>query len=336
MRPTWRALVLAAVLASSCAVARAEDKIRILCPTWSGYAPLFVAKDLGYYKKLGLDVEVKFDDEKADVMAAMARHDIEMELRTVDDYISRPRTPATPGVIIGTIDESRGGDAVLAGGGITNVAQLKGAVVAADTSAPALLLLQIELKKAGLTLKDLKLKSINVPDTVSVFADSSIKAVTTYQPFLGQAVKVDSFRSPHVLLTSAQFPHYITDIFIARGDDLAAHPAAYRHFLEATYQAIDEFKKDRTTFLKVAAPHFGLSPADFAASVDGNLIYTDEAMAKSLLGTKAAPGPLFNVFDTLMQLELENGRADAKLSPAKAIDPSVIASLPVKTASVAQ
>jgi NitT/TauT family transport system substrate-binding protein len=313
--------------------AKAEDTIRILCPTWSGYAPLFVANELGYYKKLGLHVTVKFDDEKADVMAAMARKDIEMELRTVDDYVSRPRTASTPGIIIGTIDESRGGDAVVAGGGVTDVAQLKGKAVAADTSAPALLLLQIELKKKGLTLKDLMLKSINVPDSVTVFADSSITAITTYQPFLSQLMKVDSARKPKMLLSSADFPHYITDVFIARNDDLKAHPLAYRHFLQATYQAIDEFKKDRATFLKVAAPHFGLSPADFAASIDGNLIYTDEPLAKSLMGTPSAPGTLFGVFNTIMQLELENGRAEAKLSATSAIDPATVAALPMSTAS---
>lgn len=335
-RRTPSAVLLAALLAGSALAARdarAEDRIRILCPTWSGYAPLFVAEDLGYYKKLRLDVQVKFDDEKADVMAAMARHDIEMELRTVDDYESRPRKPSTPGVIIATIDESRGGDAVLAGGDITDVAQLKGRAVAADTSAPALLLLQIELKKKGLTLKDLRIKTISVPDTVGVFADRSIAAVTTFQPFLGQAMKVDAARKPRVLLSSAQFPHYITDVFIARGDDIAAHPQAYTHLLAATYKAIDLFKSDRATFLKVAAPHYGLSPKDFAASIDGNLIYTDLAMSRALIGTASAPGELAPVFDTIMSLELENGRADARLDPAKAIDPAPLASVPTASAT---
>lgn len=327
------ALAGAAGFASSVVSAHAEDRIRILCPTWSGYAPLFVAADLGYYKKLGLDVQVKFDDEKSDVMAAIARHDIDMELRTVDDYESRPRKTGTPGVIIGTIDESRGGDAVIAGDGIADVSALKGKAVAADTSAPALLLLQIELKKKGLTLKDLSIKAISVPDTVSVFADRSIAAVTTYQPFLGQAMKVDAARKPKLLVSSAQFPHYITDVFIARDDDLRARPQAYAHFLEATYKASDLFKSDRATFLKVAAPHFNLSPEDFAHSIDGNLIYTDLAMSKSLIGTRAAPGTLYAVFDTIMGLELENGRADEKLSSAKSIDPAPLASVPLKTAS---
>ena len=88
-----------------------NDTIRILCPTWSGYAPIFVADDLGYFKQLGIKVELKFDDDRSDVLAAMARKDIEMQLRTVGEYQGRPRDPSTPGVIIGTIDESLVGTA---------------------------------------------------------------------------------------------------------------------------------------------------------------------------------------------------------------------------------
>src|ERR1700733_8448175 len=95
----------------------AEDKtIRVICNNWSGFAPVFVANDLGYFKKLGLKVSVKFDDEQADALAGIAHGDIEVDMRTVDDYQRRPRGPSTPGVMIGTIDESNGGDGVVADG----------------------------------------------------------------------------------------------------------------------------------------------------------------------------------------------------------------------------
>jgi NitT/TauT family transport system substrate-binding protein len=82
---------LTAALLGAAPAAYGADSIRILCPTWSGYAPIFVAKDLGYFKSKGLNVTVNFDDERADVMAAMARGDIEMDLRTVGEYQGRPR-----------------------------------------------------------------------------------------------------------------------------------------------------------------------------------------------------------------------------------------------------
>ena len=110
--------------------AQAADTIRVLSPTWPGFAPVLVASDLGYFKEMGLTVDMKFEDDRANVMAAMARGDIEVDMRTVGEHQGRPRDASTPGIIIGTIDKSLGGDGVIADGSITSVADLKGKTIA--------------------------------------------------------------------------------------------------------------------------------------------------------------------------------------------------------------
>ena len=52
----------------------------------------------------------------------MARGDIEVDMRTVGEHQGRPRDENTPGIIIGTIDESLGGDGVIADETIKSVA----------------------------------------------------------------------------------------------------------------------------------------------------------------------------------------------------------------------
>lgn len=322
-------LVLGAVLAVAAArPARADmPTIRILCPTWSGYAPIFVAKDLGYFEKLGIKVDIKFDDERADVLAAMARHQIDMQLRTVGEYQGRPRSPKTPGVIIGTIDDSLGGDGVIAAGSIKSVKDLKGKVVAAEPNIPGRLLLQLELHKAGLTLKDLKLKQIATADSVAVFASRSVSAVVSYQPYLSQALKVDAARKPHEIVSSAEYPGHIVDVIIVPRRELAKDPAKYRKFLIGIYKAIDYFHSDPAGFMKLAAPHFSLTPAAFKASIDGSMVYTGLASSQKMLGTPNKPGTLYKVFDKVMQLNLENGAANHKLTAGHSIDNALIASL---------
>ena len=163
-------LGISAALRLTVGMARADDAIRILCPTWPGYAPIFVANDLGYFKELGITVTMNFDDDRSNVLAAMARGDIEIDMRTVGEHQGRPRDANTPGVIIGTIDESLGGDGVIVDDTIKSVADMKGKTVAVEPNIPARLLLQLELKKAGLTLKDLNIKEIATADTVAVFS----------------------------------------------------------------------------------------------------------------------------------------------------------------------
>ena len=63
----------------------ADENIRILCPTWPGFAPVLVANDLGYFTEEGITVDMKFEDDRSNVMAAFARGDIEVDMRTVDD-----------------------------------------------------------------------------------------------------------------------------------------------------------------------------------------------------------------------------------------------------------
>lgn len=318
---------LALGLAFSATQAAATEKIRILFPTWSGYAPVFVARDLGYFKKLGLEVDVKFEDERPNVMAAMVRGDIDMQMRTVGEYQGRPRTAKTPGVIIGTIDESLGGDGVVADGSIKSVADLKGKTVAVEPNIPARLLLQLELKKVHMTLKDLNIKRIQTADTVAVFADPSIAAVATYEPFQSQALKTLAQRKPHLLVSSKDYPGYIVDVIIVRRADLKAHPDKYRKFMIAVFKAINYFKTNPAAFIKLAAPHFKLSPADFKSSIEGSLIYTDYAQTAKLFGTPKKPGTLYKIFDTVMGLNLENGAADVRLSSKASITSSVMASI---------
>jgi NitT/TauT family transport system substrate-binding protein len=313
--------LLAALIAGP---AEADDTIRILCPTWSGFAPAFVANDLGYFKKLGIEVDIKFEDERPNVMAAMARGDIEMDMRTLGEYQGRPRDETTPGIIIGTIDESLGGDGVIVDGSIKTAADLKGKTVASEPNIPGRLLLQMELKKSGLTLKDVEIKEISTADTVPVYSDTSITAIATFEPFLSQTLDKDATRKPHLLVSSRDYPGLIVDGIIVRQDDLKQNPEKYRKFLIGLYRAIGYFASNRADFIKLAAPHFNLSPKEFEDSIEGSLVYTAYPTVATYLGKPGTPGTIYPVFDTVMQLNLENGAADHHLAADKQIDNSII------------
>ncbi|MDB5524299.1 MAG: myristoyl transferase [Rhizobium sp.] len=316
---------IALVVAASSA--QAADEIRILAPTWLGFAPVHIAQDLGCFTKENLDVSIRFEDDLTNVMAAMARGDIEVQMRSVGEYQGRPRDKTTPGIIIGTIDESVGGDGVIADGKIASIADLKGKTVAAEPNIPSRLLLQMELKKAGLTLKDLNIKEIATADTGAVFADESIAAIATYEPFMSQAIKASSREGAKVMISSKDHRGLIIDAIIARNEDFKASPEKYGRFLKCIYQAVDFIKAEPDKFAEMAAPHFGLTAAEVLDIVKGSLSYTSLTEAKDYMGAPGKPGKLNEIFGTLMALNLENGAADTRLEAAEQIDSSVIATL---------
>ena len=312
------------ILVSFASSAWSAEQIRILAPTWLGFAPVHVAIKNGCFEKHGLDVSIKFEDDLANVMAAMARGDIEMQMRSVGEYQGRPRDKDAPGIIIGTIDESVGGDGVITDGKIKSVADLKGLTVASELNIPARLLLQMALKDAGLSLKDLEIKDIATADTGAVFADESIAAIATYEPFMSQAIANSSRQGAKELFTSKDYPGLIVDAIIVRNDDLKANPGKYAEFLTCIYQAVDFTKAEPAKFAELVAPEFGLTPEEVAGVVKGSLAYTDLAAAKAYMGTDGKLGKLGGIFDSVMQLNLENGAADNKLVATDQIDNSII------------
>ena len=304
--------------------AQSAETIRMLAPTWLGFAPVHVANDLGCFSQEGLEVDYKFEDDRANVLAAYARGDIDVDMRTVGEHQGRPRDAATPGVIIGTIDESRGGDGVITDETVKSVADLKGKTIAAEPNIPARLLLQMELKKAGLTLADVQIKDIATADTAAIFADTSIAAIATYEPFMSQAVKNSSRPGARVFFSSRDYRGIIIDVITARREDLAANPKKYQSFLKCIYKAVDYSRAEPAKYAELAAPHFGLTPAEVTDILTTSLAYTSLTDADAYLGKKGERGKLHDIFDTVMTLNLENGAADNKLDSNTQIDNSVI------------
>ena len=313
-----------ALMIAASGAAFSQDTIHMLAPTWLGFAPVHVANDLGCFKDEGLVVDYKFEDDRSNVMAAYARGDIDVDMRTVGEHQGRPRDASTPGVIIGTIDESVGGDGVITDETIKSVADLRGKTVAAEPNIPARLLMQMELKKAGMTLADVQIKDIATADTAAIFADNSISAIATYEPFMSQAVKASGRPGARVFFSSKDYRGIIIDVITARQEDLAANPKKYASFLKCVYKAVDYSKTEPAKYAELAAAHYGLTAAEVTDILTTSLAYTTLDEAKAYLGKPGGKGTLHDIFDTVMQLNLENGAADNKLDASQQIDNAVI------------
>jgi NitT/TauT family transport system substrate-binding protein len=324
---TGSAAGIAAAAALTGTAAAQDTTIRVLAPTWVGFAPALVAQDLGCYEAEGYTLDFRFEDDRANVMAAMERGDIDADMRTVGEHQGRPRVPETPGKIIGTIDISVGGDGVLVDGSISDVADLAGKTVAIEPNIPARLLLQMALADAGLSLEDVRLREIATADTIAVLADPSVAAVGTYEPFMSQAVTALPDRNVRILLSSRDKPDIIVDIITARDAALEETPEKFRVLLRCVYRAVDFFKKDPARFAELAAPYYGLTPQEVTEIIDTSLAYTTYEEAVAYLGTAGGTGKLHEVFDQVMQLNLDYGAADTRLDAAQEIDNSILTGL---------
>jgi len=308
--------------------AGADDVINCAYPFWPGFAPTHLAKELGYFEEEGLEVTEVFDDDRSNVLPALERGDIDCSMRTVGEFQGRPRAPETQGTIIGTIDISLGGDGVIADGSIKTVCDLKGKTFAAEPNTPARLLAQVALKEqCGLTFDDLVVKDIATADAIAVFADESVAGVAAYEPVLTHALRSNDRAGSKVLLSSRDYPYVITDVIVARTDNLRENPEKYRKFLRGIYRAIDFYNKNHKEAVRIIAPNFQLSEQELEETLP-NLEYTSYEESLELMGTDGKPGKLHGIFDNVMLMNIEADAADGPpLQADHEIDNSIITNL---------
>ena len=143
-------LALAGVLFfAQAAKVQAEDVINCAYPYWFGFAPTPVARDMGYFKEEGLEVNTVFDNDRANVMPGLEIGDIDCTMRTIGEHMSRPLAADSNLVVIGVIDVSVGADGVVGAPDINEVTDLVGKVFAGEINHPGTIMTAHALKQAG-------------------------------------------------------------------------------------------------------------------------------------------------------------------------------------------
>ena len=91
------------------------EPIKLGMSTWLGYAPLYLAKEKGFFKKQGVDVEVVVIESPADRRAAFAADKIQGMATTVDTHVmtAAAENPIPVKQVL-ALDDSHGGDGIVA------------------------------------------------------------------------------------------------------------------------------------------------------------------------------------------------------------------------------
>lgn len=320
-------LAVAAVLtAGGTMPAHATDEISCVFPFWFGFAPVFVAEELGYFEAEDLEVSTAFDNDRANVLPAMANGSIDCTMRTIGESMSRPRVADTTGTIIGTIDVSVGADGVVAGPEIQSVEDLIGKTFAGEINHPGTTLVQFALSEMGRDISDVNIQLIATDDSAAVFEDSNVAAVATWEPMMSTIVRTTSRDGAHLLLTSADYEGLITDVIIARTEDFQENPEKYRKFLRGIYRAIDLYQTDPDQFISLSAPEFGVPEEEMKEALEG-VLYTTYEETVSYMPSADGLGRLHDVFEAFNDINISLDLQDEPLAYQPYVDGSALEGL---------
>lgn len=325
-RVRFTAALLGALVVSPFSAASAADTINCVFPFWFGFAPVFVAQDEGYFSEQDLTVTTAFDNDRANVLPAMATGSIDCTMRTIGESMSRPRNADTTGTVIGTIDISVGADGVVAGPEIKSVLDLVGKTFAGEINHPGTVLVQHALAKQGKSIKDVDMKLIATDDSAAVFEDANIAAVATWEPMMSSIVKGTSRTGAHVLISSADYEGLITDVILVRTEDYKENPGKYAKFLRGIYRAIDLYNKDPDKFIALSAPKFSVPAAEMKEALAG-VKYTSYEESAAYMPGSSGDGKLKEVFDAFNGINISLDLQDGPLNYNPYVDGALMPSL---------
>ena len=238
-RPSCRALAALLLFLSTVGGAAAEP-LRIRYSVWVGYGPLFLAKEKGYFKAENVDVQlVKMEDPKESYQA-MGAGRLDGVVSTVDTVIPHLRTGAEFQYVL-ALDDSAGGDGIVARKEIKSVRDLRGKRVAVQAGSVSQFFLNVLLRDAGLSEKDVQVVNMKPGDAGAAFVAGAVDAAVTWEPWLSNG---KSAPHGHMLVDSSQTPGLITDVLVFRREVIEKRAREIQGVVDAWHKAVAYWEKN--------------------------------------------------------------------------------------------
>lgn len=250
--------------------------------TWVGYGTLYLARDLGYFKEQGLDLQLTTIEEASMYMAAQASGKISGSASTIDEILKyRPQFCFKA---VAALDDSFGGDGVLVGDQVTSLKELKGQPVAVNEGSVSQFWLSYLLKRQGMQMSDLNIQNMTADDAATAFIAGRVPAAVTWEPHLSLVRQKGQGK---VLVDSTQTPGVIVDVVALNCDVIERQPEDVKALVSGLYKAVQYTREHPQEAYAIMAKGVGgylSDPAELAEAAKGVRFY-DQAMSEELLGS---------------------------------------------------
>lgn len=200
------------------------------------YAPMYVAKEQGFFKQQGLDVDFVYADA-ASIVKNVAADNVQFGFPNADAVITAKSQGIPVKVVHTTYQRGLGATIFKKNKGITGPKDLKGRTVAVTSfGSPNYIQLQVLLEKNGMNIKDVNTKIVGTGAIVNALVSDEVDAITFSMlrtvELKNSGVEVDEFRSDDFLPSFG-------NVVVTSDKYLAANKGAVIGFNKALNQALD-------------------------------------------------------------------------------------------------
>jgi len=297
------------------------DPIKIGYSDWPGYTVMEIAKQKGWFKDAGLDVDMVWFDYNASIDALSAGK-IDADMIVASDAMVAGSSGAKTKIVC-LVDYSEGSDMIIGAPGVNSIKDLKGKKVGVELTLVEHMLLLQALKVNGMSQSDITLVGTATEKTPQTLASGQVSAVGAWYPISGQALS--QVPGSKKLFTSADAKGLIFDVIAVNPASYAAHRDDWAKITAIYYKCVDYLMDPATRddAIKIMAAKVGADPAVYAKNVPGTHFLT-LAEAKERLKKSHDMLSIYGSMELSDQFNLANGVYKDSQKPKDYLVPSVI------------
>ncbi len=280
--------------------------MKIAFCTWAGYAPLFIAKDQGYFEEAGIDAEIVIIEDESTYGAAFVSNSIQALGQVLDRDIIQYNAGA-PEQYVCTMDASTGGDGLVATAEIQTMDDLAGKTVALDKSATSYFFFLQALQDSSITEDQIEIIEMGNDEAGEAFLAGNVDAAVTWEPALSSCSEREG---GHKLVTSADYPKAIIDVLTVNSNFVKDHPDISSKLADCWYKAVDYLNENFDEGCRIMAEGLELEPEEVKEECAGITFY-DKAMNESF-NDRSASQNVVEIADMAADFWVEKGYMDSK------------------------
>ncbi|WP_121610825.1 ABC transporter substrate-binding protein [Mesobacillus foraminis] len=231
-----------------------------------------LVEEKGFFEKHGVEVELVWFPVYADSLAALNTGKVDGNSQALLDTI----TPLAEGIDLKAVfitDTSNGGDGLVSAKEISKIQDLKGKKIGTEIGTIEHFFMLTALKDAGMKESDVEFTNLAIADAGNAFLSGNLDAAGLWEPFLSKAVEKEG---THKLVTSAEYPGLISDVFAVRGEVAKEQKEEIEKVTAAWFEAVEYLKENPDESIKIMADAAAISAEEMKVGLEGFKIFTAE------------------------------------------------------------
>jgi len=231
-----------------------------------------LVEEKGFFEKHRVEVELVYFPVYADSLSALNTGEIDGNSQALIDTIA----PLENGIELKSVfitDNSNGGDGLVATKDIQSVEDLKGKKVGTEIGTIEHFFMLTALEQAGLKESDVNFTNLTVQDAGTTFIAGNLDAAGLWEPFLSTA---ESEGNGHKLITSAEFPGLIADLFVVRKEIAENRQEDLEKITAAWFEAVNYYSENEEESPEIIAEAAGITVDELAIGMEGFELFTPE------------------------------------------------------------